>query len=156
MKKIFINYGQRINLAILSVIKDILKDLSESKISTNHCFYITFKTNHPKVKISKKLAKEYPNEITIVLQNQYWDLEVKKNEFSVVLAFNKQRENLCIPFDSIIKFYDPFVKFSIQLELRRDKKKKIDQKQNLKNSPKKNTAKKSKKIITLDDFRKRK
>ena len=91
MKKIFIDYGQRINLAILSVIKDILKDLSESKISTNHCFYITFKTNHPKVKISKKLSKDYPNEMTIVLQNQYWDLEVKKNEFSVVLAFNKQR-----------------------------------------------------------------
>ena len=60
--------------------------------------------------------------MTIVLQNQYWDLAVKKNEFSVVLSFNK-RESLVIPFNAITKFYDPFVKFSIQLELRREKQK---------------------------------
>ena len=60
MKKIFIDYGQRINTAILGVIKDILKDLSESKISSNHCFYITFKTQDSDVKISQKLAKENP------------------------------------------------------------------------------------------------
>ena len=156
MKKIFIDYGQRINVAILNVIKDILKDLSESKISTNHCFYITFKTKYPGVDISETLLKDYPGEMTIVLQNQYWDLVVKKNEFSVVLSFNKKRESLVIPFNAITKFHDPFVKFSIQLELRREKQKKQNKKIDTKNKSKQITKVKTKKVITLDDFRKEK
>ena len=66
--------------------------------------------------------------MTIVLQNQYWDLEVKKNYFSVTLSFNKKKESLEIPFTAITKFYDPFVKFSIQLELKNEKRK-IDNKE---------------------------
>ena len=151
MEKIFIDYGQRINTAILGVIKDILKDLSDSKISSNHCFYISFKTKDNKFKISNNLIKEYPNEMTIVLQNQYWDLEVKKNYFSVTLSFNKKKESLEIPFTAITKFYDPFVKFSIQLELKNEKRK-------IENKEKKNKRIKNKeeKIVTLDDFRKNK
>ena len=121
MNKIFIDYGERINTAILGVIKDILKDLEESKISSNHCFYITFKTKNSKVEIPKHLLKEYPSEMTIVLQNQYWNLSVNKNSFSVALSFNKKKETLIIPFNAITKFYDPFVKFSIQLELKEEK-----------------------------------
>ena len=98
MEKIFIDYGQRINTAILGVIKDILKDLSESKISSNHCFYISFKTKDKDVDISTNLLKEYPNEMTIVLQNQYWDLDVKKNSFSVTLSFNGKQEKLSIGY----------------------------------------------------------
>ena len=149
MEKIFIDYGQRINTAILGVIKDILKDLSESKISSNHCFYISFKTKDKDVDISTNLLKEYPNEMTIVLQNQYWDLDVKKNSFSVTLSFNKKKETLEIPFRSITKFYDPFVKFSIQLELKSEKN--IDDKK----KKKKKKKNQKKKIITLDDFRKK-
>ena len=148
MDRIYIDYGKRINQAILNVIKEILKDLSKSKISSNHCFYITFKTKNSGVNIPRHLTKEYPNEMTIVLQNQYWDLKVEKNNFSVSLLFNKKKEFLSIPFESIVKFYDPFVKFSIQLEFR-DEKKQI----------KKNTKRKKKitkeKIITLADFRKK-
>jgi len=154
MKKFFIDYGQRINIAILSVIKDILNDLSESKISSSHCFYITFKTGYPSVKISKTLLKEYPKEMTIVLQNQYWDLDIRKNDFSVTLAFNKKKETLFIPFQSIVKFYDPFVKFSIQLELRNGEKKKFRKKQST-TKEKTKTKSNTKKIITLADFRKK-
>ena len=87
--------------------------------------------------------------MTIVLQNQYWDLDVKKNSFSVTLSFNKKKETLEIPFRSITKFYDPFVKFSIQLELKSEK--------NIENKKKKKKKKKNQeeKIITLDDFRKK-
>ena len=151
MEKIFIDYGQRINAAILGVIKDILRDLSDSKISSNHCFYISFKTKSDGVKISKNLIKEYPSEMTIVLQNQYWDLDVKKNFFSVTLSFNKKKESLEIPFRAITKFYDPFVKFSIQLELNSEKR--IIEKKQKKNKKIKN---KEEKIVTLDDFRKNK
>ena len=151
MKKIFIDYGNRINHAILNVIKDILNDLSESKISSNHCFYITFKTKYEGVQIARSLLKEYPEEMTVVLQNQFWDLSIKKNEFSVTLSFNKKRETLVIPFNSIVKFYDPFVKFSIQLELRKE----LSERQNEKRKiNKENKVKESKKILTLDDFRK--
>ncbi len=151
MKKIFIDYGQRINTAILGVIQDILRDLSESKVSSNHCFYITFKTQDSGVKISKNLQKDYPKDMTIVLQNQYWDLNVRKNHFTVTLTFNKKKEILQIPFKSIIKFYDPFVKFSIQLELKDNKIK--SQKSLIKKKTK--SSEKSRKIITLDDFRKK-
>jgi len=150
MKKIFIDYGDRINTAILGVVKDILKDLSDSKISSNHCFYISFKTKDKNVKISDNLKKEYPNEMTIVLQNQFWNLVVKKNSFSVTLSFNKKKESLEIPFKSVTKFYDPFVKFSIQLDSKEERKK-------LTKTIEKNKQVKDKaeKIITLDDFRKK-
>ena len=150
MNKIFIDYGDRINTAILGEVRDILKDLSDSKISSNHCFYISFKTKDKNVKISDSLKKEYPNEITIVLQNQFWNLVVKKNSFSVTLSFNKKKESLEIPYKSVTKFYDPFVKFSIQLDSKEERKK-------LTKTIEKNKQVKDKaeKIITLDDFRKK-
>ena len=152
MEKKLIDYGERINKALLQVTKDILFDLSEYKISSNHCFYITFNTTHPDVVISQKLKKEYPKEITIVIQNQFWDLKVEKNSFNVTLSFNRKKEMLCIPFESISKFNDPFVKFSLQLEFKK--------KETTSNKfPKKiqlNKKKESSKIITLEKFRKKK
>ena len=85
--------------------------------------------------------------MTIVLQNQYWNLSVKKNNFSVALSFNKKKETLVIPFNAITKFYDPFVKFSIQLELKEEKGK--TEREKIVKKPKTN------KIIALDDFRKK-
>ena len=148
MEKIYIDYGKRINSAILNVVREILKDLSKSKISSHHCFYITFKTKSEGVKIPTKFLKEYPDEMTIVLQNQYWNLKVENLKFSVTLLFNKKKETLEVPFDSVVKFYDPFVKFSIQLDLRKEqgKSKKVANKKN------KNVKEK---IVTLADFRKK-
>ena len=149
MKKIFIDYGDRINTAILGVVKDILKDLSDSKISSNHCFYISFKTKDKNVKISDNLKKEYPNEMTIVLQNQFWNLVVKKIPF-LSHYHSIKKESLEIPYKSVTKFYDPFVKFSIQLDSKEERKK-------LTKTIEKNKQVKDKaeKIITLDDFRKK-
>lgn len=148
MDRFFIDYGKRINNAILSVIKEILTDLSNSKISSNHCFYITFKTKGLGVTIPENLKKNYPEEMTIVLQNQFWDLKINKKKFSVVLLFNKKKEFLSIPFNTIVKFYDPFVKFSIQLEIK-DEQNKAD-----KTVQKKKRANKQK-IVSLADFRKK-
>ena len=154
MEKIYIDYGKRINSAILHVVREILKDLSKSKISSHHCFYITFKTKSEGVKIPAKFLKEYPDEMTIVLQNQYWNLKVENLKFSVTLLFNKKKETLEVPFDSVVKFYDPFVKFSIQLELRKSKNRKrvVGSKKIKKNKQDKENKEK---IITLDDFRKK-
>ena len=89
--------------------------------------------------------------MTIVLQNQYWDLEVKK-KFSFQLLYHliKKKEFLIIPFDAITKFYDPYVKFSIQLESKDKKIKKVSNKKNIKRNKNKPT-----KVIALDDFRKK-
>ena len=148
MDKIFIDYGQRINQAILTVIKEILKDLSKAKISSNHCFYITFKTRANGVDIPTYLKKEYPNEMTIVLQNQFWDLRIRKNDFTVALLFNKKKELLKIPFNTIVKFYDPFVKFSIQLDFK-------EEKRQSRNMTKKKKKIVKEKIISLEEFRKK-
>ena len=59
--------------------------------------------------------------MTIVLQNQFWDLRIRKKDFSVALLFNKKKELLKIPYNTIVKFYDPFVKFSIQLDFKEEK-----------------------------------
>ena len=148
MDRFFIDYGKRINNAILDVIKEILTDLSKSKISSNHCFYITFKTQGLGVNIPDTLKKDYPEEMTIVLQNQFWNLKINKDKFSVVLLFNKKKEHLTIPFNTIVKFYDPFVKFSIQLEIK-DEKKQMNKK--VKERKKVNKQK----IVSLADFRKK-
>ena len=148
MDRIFIDYGKRINNAILNVIKEILKDLSKSKISSNHCFYITFKSKTPSVIIPNYLKKEYPDEMTIVLQNQFWDLKINKTNFSVSLLFNKKKEKLVIPFNTIIKFYDPFVKFSIQLDFK-------DEKKPIRKIIKKKKKANKQKVISLADFRKK-
>ena len=152
MEKNLIDYEERINKALLQVIKDILHDLSKSKISSNHCFYITFNTNHPDVVISSNLKQEYPKEITIVIQNQFWDLTVNKNNFNVTLSFNRKKEMLCIPFESISKFNDPFVKFSLHLDFK--KKKPLKTTQKIKNELK--NQKENNKIIKLEKFRKKK
>jgi uncharacterized protein len=157
MEKNFIDYGERINKALLQVIRGILLDLSDSKISNNHCFYITFDTNHPGVLISPKLKKEYPKEITIVIQNQFWDLEVGKKKFNVTLSFNRKKEILSIPFESISKFNDPFVKFSLQLEFRNKRTLKTKK---IKTTKKEISTEKNNedinKVIKLDKFRKKK
>ena len=148
MDRFFIDYGKRINNAILEVIKEILEDLSKSKISSNHCFYITFNTQGSGVLIPDSLKKDYPKEMTIVLQNQFWDLKINKNKFSVVLLFNKKKECLIIPFNTIVKFYDPFVKFSIQLEIK-------DEIKQVKKPVQKKKRTNKQKIVSLADFRKK-
>ena len=149
MEKEFIDYGKRINAALLLVIKEIIQDLSESKISSNHCFYITFDTTHEGVILSKKLKKEYPKQMTVILQNQFWDFKIKKDSFNVTLSFNRIKEMLSIPFESIKKFNDPFVKFSLELEVRQSEKKSIK-----KSTADENVNTDSKKIISLESFRK--
>ena len=86
--------------------------------------------------------------MTIVLQNQFWDLKINKNKFSVVLLINKKKAYLSIPFNTIVKFYDPFVKFSIQLDCKDEK---------IKTQKDKKIKKKlsKEKVISLADFRKK-
>ena len=101
--------------------------------------------------MNKKLKKEYPSEMTIILQNQFWDLSVKDDCFDVTLSFNRKKENLSIPFNSIKKFNDPFVKFNLELDIKsKNKNNKLSNKKKLGI----NQYTSNDNVVLLDKFRK--
>lgn len=81
-----------------------------------HHFYITFKTGAPGVDIPQRLRERFPDEMTIVLQNKFWDLKVEADQFSVGLSFNQIPSTLVIPFSAITAFVDPAVDFGLQFQ----------------------------------------
>ncbi|MDC9701374.1 MAG: ClpXP protease specificity-enhancing factor SspB [Alphaproteobacteria bacterium] len=103
--------------ALRSVVRDVLKQLKNEKIPSEHHFYIAFRTDAPGVHISKRLKNLYPSEITIVLQHQFWGFDVDEEKFQVSLSFNGIAETLVVPFSSIKGFFDPTVQFGLQFEL---------------------------------------
>ncbi|MAA76485.1 MAG: hypothetical protein CML73_00410 [Rhodobiaceae bacterium] len=111
-----INYEELTHKAMLNLISDILSSVSEEGLPGEHHFYISFKTQAPKVSISESLMARYPEEMTIVLQNQYENLIVTPDGFSVRLSFNHTPHDLYIPFAALTKFYDPSVSFGLVLD----------------------------------------
>ena len=82
----------------------------------NHHFYVTFNTNAQGVRISKIMKDKYPEEMTIVIQHQYWDLKTSETGFSITLSFNDTAEKLKVPYNAITGFFDPSVEFGLQFE----------------------------------------
>ncbi len=107
-------YDELVQQALISVVRDVLKDVSKNGLPGNHHFYIRFRTDHPKTKIPKFLKERHPEEVMIVIQYQYWNLDVREKYFSVDLSFNGVRENLIIPYSALTAFVDPSVKFALQ------------------------------------------
>lgn len=102
--------------ALRGVLRQVLTDAAEYGLPGEHHFFITFLTQAPGVKISPRLLSQYPQEITIVLQHQFWDLRVTQELFEVGLSFNGIPERLVVPFDAIKGFFDPSVQFGLQFE----------------------------------------
>jgi hypothetical protein len=100
--------------ALRIVVGDALSIASKQGLPGDHHFYISFSTNHPGVQLPDYLLEQYPEEMTIVLQHEFWDLEVDANGFSVTLCFDESNERLKVPFESITSFVDPSVKFGLQ------------------------------------------
>ncbi len=111
-------YDRLVQKALISVVRDVLADVAVNGLTDNHHFYIRFMTNHPKTVVPKFLRDQHPEEIMIVLQYQFWNLKVEKSHFSVDLNFDGIRETLVIPFDALMAFVDPSVKFALQFTLR--------------------------------------
>ena len=117
MSEDFIDYPQMIDAAMRDVVRDAL-DIAEAEgLPGDHHYYISFKTTFPGVKISSALKERYPEEMTIVIQHQYWDLKVDDELFSITLSFNNVPEKLVVPFASITAFADPSVKFGLQFHV---------------------------------------
>ena len=111
-----INYEEIIKDSLKIAIKKLLLDVSLKGLPGDHHFYISFITNFPGVKIAEWMMQDYPNEMTIVIQNWFEDLHVDDKSFNIVLNFKNKPEKLNIPFESIISFSDPSVNFSLQFE----------------------------------------
>jgi hypothetical protein len=106
--------------ALRGVVRKALTEAAEQGLPGAHHFYITFETDHPHVAIADHLKSRYPEEMTIVLQHQFWGLEVEESRFSVTLSFNDRHERLTVPFEAVTAFADPAVKFGLRFERQED------------------------------------
>ena len=110
----FIRYDVSIQEAMRGLVRTVLKDASVRGLSGDHHFFISFDTSNPGVTLSTRMRAQYPQEMTIVLQHQFWDLKVTDDLFEVGLSFNGITERLVIPFVAIRRFADPSVNFDIR------------------------------------------
>ena len=113
-----IPYDEIVQEALRAVVGRVLGQVETSggMLPGNHHFYITFKTHAPGVAIPPVLRERFPDEMTIVLQNKFWDLKVEQDSFSVGLSFNQIPSKLHIPFSAITAFVDPAVDFGLQFQ----------------------------------------
>src|SRR5207237_8488197 len=100
--------------ALRGVVRAALQRAAREGLKSAHHFYIGFDTQMPGVVIPDHLRTRYPDEMTIVLQHQFWDLEIAEEGFSVTLSFQKQPERLVVPFAAIRSFADPSVNFALE------------------------------------------
>jgi uncharacterized protein len=102
--------------ALRGVLRRVLTDAAEHGLPGEHHFFITFQSTAEGVKLSPRLLAQYPEEMTIILQHQFWDLTVLEDRFEVGLSFGGIPERLVVPFNSIKSFFDPSVQFGLQFE----------------------------------------
>jgi uncharacterized protein len=102
--------------ALRGVLRRVLTDAAEHGLPGDHHFFITFASRAEGVKLSPRLLAQYPEEMTVILQHQFWDLVVTEDRFEVGLSFGGIPERLVIPFSAIKSFFDPSVQFGLQFE----------------------------------------
>lgn len=111
-----LQYEKLIEDALRGVVRKALAIVDEYGLPNGHQFQITFHTDHPEVDMPQALRAQYPQEMTIIMQHMFWDLEVGEDRFSVALAFNTVRQHLTIPFEAISIFQDQSVGFVLQFQ----------------------------------------
>ena len=116
MSKDWLRYDRMVEDALRGVVRRALSEVSASGLPGDHHFYLTFRTGEAGVQIGPALKSQYPKEMTIVLQHQFWGLEVGDDGFAVTLSFGGKHERLVVPYRSIVSFADPSVKFGLQFE----------------------------------------
>lgn len=103
--------------ALRAMIAKLLDEVTRTGLPGDHHFFITFDTCAPKVQLSSRMKEKYPEEMTIVVQHRFWELQVKEDHFQIGLSFDEIPETLVVPFAAIKGFYDPSVKFGLQFEV---------------------------------------
>ena len=164
MAKDSINYEAMVQTALRDVVKKAISYTEKHGLLGNHHFYITFATEHPGVQVPDYLRDQYGDEITIVLQYEFWDLVAEAKGFYVTLCFDDAHEKLYVPYTALLSFVDPSVKFGLQFTpvaeehsevgkvIKGDKPNNAKSKSKSKeNEPPKDGSN----VVTLDSFRKK-
>lgn len=115
-----IDYGNLMHRAMRGLIQEVLTDVAENGLPGQHHFFITFDTMHPDVEIADWLSDRYPDEMTVVMQHWFDNLDVTNEGFAVTLNFGDSPEPLYIPYDAIRTFVDPSVEFGLRFETQED------------------------------------
>lgn len=111
-----IRYDLLTQQALRGVVRGVLADAARKGLPGEHHFYISFDTTADGVRMSERLKAQYPEQMTIILQHQFWDLAVNETAFEVGLSFGGIPEKLTVPFEAIKGFFDPSVQFGLQFE----------------------------------------
>ncbi|MBV9286885.1 MAG: hypothetical protein JO288_03520 [Hyphomicrobiales bacterium] len=119
-----IRYDLLVQDALRSVVRKVLKDTQRTGLVGEHHFNIAFKTQAPGVVVPTAVKSRFPEEMSIILQHEFWDLVVSQEAFEVTLHFSRKPERLTVPFDAITGFTDPSVPFGFKLEPRQTEEKK--------------------------------
>lgn len=112
-----IRYDLLVQEALRGVVRKVLTDAARDGLVGEHHFYVSFRTEAPGVRMSQALREKYPQDMTIVLQHQFWDLGVTEHAFEVGLSFSGVPERLLVPFDALTGFFDPSVQFGLKFDL---------------------------------------
>jgi uncharacterized protein len=112
-----IRYDLLVQEALRGVVRKVLTDAARDGLMGEHHFYVSFRTEAPGVRMSQALREKYPQDMTIVLQHQFWDLGVTEHAFEVGLSFSGVPERLLVPFDALTGFFDPSVQFGLKFDL---------------------------------------
>jgi len=108
------DYDRLYEDTLRQLVQTVLTQIAKEGLLGGRHFYISFRTTHAGVNIPDSLRTRYPDEMTIVLQNQFWDLNITDSLFEVTLSFNNLQEKLIVPFAAITSFVDPSVRFGLQ------------------------------------------
>ena len=116
MSEDYFRYDLMVQDALRGVVREVLRRVVDEGLPGEHHFYIAFRTKAPGVKISRRFQEKYPDEMTIVIQYQFWDLVVTDDRFEIGLSFNNVPEKLVVPFAALTGFMDPSTQFGLQFE----------------------------------------
>ena len=116
MAEDLIRYDVLAQEALRGLVRKVLGEVAQAGIPGEHHFFITFDTRHPGVRISSRLKAQYPAEMTVVLQHQFWDLTVTDSVFEVGLSFQGIPERLVVPFRALQSFVDPHASFGLKFD----------------------------------------
>ena len=160
-----IDYGNLMHRAMRGLIKEVLNDVAANGLPGEHHFFITFDTGHPDVELADWLSDRYPDDMMVVMQHWYDNLDVGDEGFAVTLNFGDRPEPLYIPYDAIKTFIDPSVEFGLRFETQDDEEAQPGSVEQMPVTPptepaaqapeaKDDTASEAGEVVSLDSFRK--
>lgn len=155
-----LRYDKMVERALRGVVVDALTLAATQGLPGDHHFYITFRTRAAGVRLSDHILARHPDEMTIVLQHQFWDLTVDDDAFAVTLSFSGVSERLYIPFSAVTGFADPSAKFGLQFQVEEDdlfelEEEAVEMEPAPFSDPREDLPEGGAKVIALDAFRKK-